>query len=114
MSDRRQAILAQLKVLIEARKAAIRVRIIDKAFAQLAAACLLVAFCGSTEARTVTRNVGFWVKQGGQTVVVLYPNQPVRQSVIYQTNVNQPTCRPAAQKAPKATYTPSRFTPPLN
>lgn len=112
MSEKQRQIVAQLKALIEARKASIRVRLIDRAFAQLAAACVLVAFCGSTEARTVTRNVGFWVKQGNQTTVVLYAAPPVRQTVVYQTNVIRQTCKPAAAMPAKAAYTPSRFTPP--
>jgi hypothetical protein len=112
MNARREAIVAQLKALIEARKAAIRVRIIDRAFAQLAAAFVLVACCATVEARTITKPIGFWVKQGNQTAVVLYPYQPVRQNVtVYQTNVIRQTCKPAAKPA-KPAYQPSRFTPP--
>ena len=112
MSEKQRQILTQLKAAIEARKATIRVRIIDRAFAQIAVACVLVAFCGSTEARTITKPVGFWVKQGNQTTVVLYAAPPIRQTVIYQTNVIQPTCRPEPRKPTKPAYQPSRFTPP--
>ena len=81
----------------------------------LIAAALAVALSATpVEGKTHTRNVGFWIKQGNQTTVVLYPTRPVRQTVIYQTNVIQPTCRPVAQKAPRATYKPSKYTPPLN
>ena len=112
MSEKQRQIVAQLKVLIEARKAAIRVRIIDRAFAQLAAAFVLVACCATVEARTITKPVGFWVKQGNTTTIVVYPYQPVRQNVtIYQTNVIRQTCKPAA-KPSKSAYQPSRFTPP--
>ena len=45
-----QAILAKLKALIEARKAQVRIRIVDKAFAQLAAVLILIGFASSAEA----------------------------------------------------------------
>ncbi len=48
MNDTRQAIIAQLRKLIDARKAAIRVRIVDRAFAQLAAVLILIGFASST------------------------------------------------------------------
>ena len=113
MSEKQRQILTQLKAAIEARKASIRVRIIDRAFAQIAVACVLVAFCGSTEARTITKPVGFWVKQGNHTTVVLYA-PPVRQTIVYQNNVSvQPAaCRPESWKPAKPAYQPSRFTPP--
>ena len=112
MSEKQRQILTQLKAAIEARKASIRVRIIDRAFAQIAAACLLVACCATAEARTITKPVGFWVKQGNTTTIVVYPYQPVRQNVtVYQTNVIRQTCKPAAKPA-KTAYQPSRFTPP--
>jgi hypothetical protein len=47
MNERRAAIVAKLKALIEARKASIRIRIVDRAFATLATLLLL---CSTAQA----------------------------------------------------------------
>jgi hypothetical protein len=116
MSDQRQAIVAKLKALIEARKAAIRVRIVDKAFAQIAAAVILMmAVAGSAEARTVYRPSVVTTK--ARTVIVVVPQYVQPQRIVYYappiaTPVAAPICRPVA--APRPRYTGSSKYSPSN
>ena len=46
MNDQTAAIIAKLKALIDKSKEGIRVRIVDRAFAQLAAILILIGFAG--------------------------------------------------------------------
>lgn len=98
MSDSK-AILARLRVLIEARKAAVRIRIIDRAFARIAATglCLLL-LAGTASARTVA------VRYNGRLVVI---NNPV----IVQA---QPRVKPTDHwDAARASYFQHRYGGPI-
>lgn len=65
-----QAILARLRALIEARKASVRIRIVDRAFARIAATGLcLVLLAGGAQARTVSRTVRY----NGRLIVINNP-----------------------------------------
>ncbi|WP_428304655.1 hypothetical protein [Lacipirellula sp.] len=114
MNERKAALIARIQQLHNARLAEIRaiarlearprIRILDRAFAQIGAACLMLAiFAGSAEARTISKPIGYWVRSGGQTTVVVYA-PPLRQMIVYQTNVIRPTCPPVAAPTPRPRF----------
>ena len=97
MSDR-QAIIEQLRALIEARKAQVRIRIVDRAFAQLAAVLILIGFAASTASAAPLQHRSLPMRQvppparpaycAPKTVIIVVPVRQSRPVIYYGGGFN--------------------------